>query len=379
MEGLSFDNIYTGSEIENLFNEDIQEDSAETVEDTPEKDEEKKEDTTEVNPDNLFEDSPESVSSEEDIVKEQESTSSEKGTSPKFYSSIAKAFADDGIFPDLNEEDISKIETPEDFRTLIESKISSELDDRYKRIDKALGIGVEPDIIKQYEGALNYLESIQQSSIEDENEQGEELRKKLIYQDFINRGYSQERAQKEVDKSIKGGTDIEDAKEALQGNKDFYKTAYDKVLKDAEEAAEKSKKEQKEQIDTLKKSILEDKKFFGDLDIDRSTRQRVLDNIMKPVHKDKNTGELYTAIQQYEMENKIDFIKNLGLIFTLTNGFKDLSGFIKGKVRKEVKRGISELENVLNNTQRTSDGNLNFMGGGKDPESFIGKGWTLDV
>lgn len=379
MEGLSFDNIYTGSEIENLFNEDIQEDSAETVEDTPEKDEEKKEDTTEVNPNTLFEDSPESVSSEEDIIKEQESTSSEKGASPKFYSSIAKAFADDGIFPDLNEEDISKIETPEDFRTLIESKISSELDDRYKRIDKALGIGVEPDIIKQYEGALNYLESIQQSSIEDENEQGEELRKKLIYQDFINRGYSQERAQKEVDKSIKGGTDIEDAKEALQGNKDFYKTAYDKVLKDAEEAAEKSKKEQKEQIDTLKKSILEDKKFFGDLDIDRSTRQRVLDNILKPVHKDKNTGELYTAIQQYEMENKIDFIKNLGLIFTLTNGFKDLSGFIKGKVRKEVKRGISELENVLNNTQRTSDGNLNFMGGGKDPESFIGKGWTLDV
>lgn len=379
MEGLSFDNIYTGSEIENLFNEDIQEDSTETVEDTPEKDEEKKEDTTEVNPNTLFEDSPESVSSEEDIIKEQESTSSEKGASPKFYSSIAKAFADDGIFPDLNEEDISKIETPEDFRTLIESKISSELDDRYKRIDKALGIGVEPDIIKQYEGALNYLESIQQSSIEDENEQGEELRKKLIYQDFINRGYSQERAQKEVDKSIKGGTDIEDAKEALQSNKDFYKTAYDKVLKDAEEAAEKSKKEQKEQIDTLKKSILEDKKFFGDLDIDRSTRQRVLDNILKPVHKDKNTGELYTAIQQYEMENKIDFIKNLGLIFTLTNGFKDLSGFIKGKVRKEVKRGISELENVLNNTQRTSDGNLNFMGGGKDPESFIGKGWTLDV
>lgn len=379
MEGLSFDNIYTGSEIENLFNEDIQEDSTETVEDTPEKDEEKKEDTTEVNPNTLFEDSPESVSSEEDIIKEQESTSSEKGTSPKFYSSIAKAFADDGIFPDLNEEDISKIETPEDFRTLIESKISSELDDRYKRIDKALGIGVEPDIIKQYESALNYLESIQQSAIEDENEQGEELRKKLIYQDFINRGYSQERAQKEVDKSIKGGTDIEDAKEALQGNKDFYKTAYDKVLKDAEEAAEKSKKEQKEQIETLKKSILEDKKFFGDLDIDRSTRQRVLDNIMKPVHKDKNTGELYTAIQQYEMENKIDFIKNLGLIFTLTNGFKDLSGFIKGKVRKEVKRGISELENVLNNTQRTSDGNLNFMGGGKDPESFIGKGWTLDV
>lgn len=379
MEGLSFDNIYTGSEIENLFNEDIQEDSTETVEDTPEKDEEKKEDTTEVNPNTLFEDSPESVSSEEDIVKEQESTSSEKGASPKFYSSIAKAFADDGIFPDLNEEDISKIETPEDFKSLIEAKINSELDERYQRINEALGVGVQPSAIKQYETALNYLDNITDDAIEDESDQGEDLRKRLIYQDFINRGYTPERAQREVEKSISGGSDIEDAKEALQGNKDFYNTAYKNIIEQAKEEDKKNKEEQKKQIETLKKSILEDKKFFGDIDIDKSTRQRVLDNIMKPVHKDKNTGELYTAIQQYEMENKVDFIKNLGLIFTLTNGFKDLSGFIKGKVRKEVKRGISELENVLNNTQRTSDGNLNFMGGGKDPESFIGKGWTLDV
>lgn len=379
MEGLSFDNIYTGSEIENLFNEDIQEDSTETVEDTPEKDEEKKEDTTEVNPNTLFEDSPESVSSEEDIVKEQESTSSEKGASPKFYSSIAKAFADDGIFPDLNEEDISKIETPEDFKSLIEAKINSELDERYQRINEALGVGVQPSAIKQYETALNYLDNITDDVIEDESDQGEDLRKRLIYQDFINRGYTPERAQREVEKSISGGSDIEDAKEALQGNKDFYNTAYKNIIEQAKEEDKKNKEEQKKQIETLKKSILEDKKFFGDIDIDKSTRQRVLDNIMKPVHKDKNTGELYTAIQQYEMENKVDFIKNLGLIFTLTNGFKDLSGFIKGKVRKEVKRGISELENVLNNTQRTSDGNLNFMGGGKDPESFIGKGWTLDI
>lgn len=379
MEGLSFDNIYTGSEIENLFNEDIQEDSTETVEDTPEKDEEKKEDTTEVNPDNLFEDSPESVSSEEDIIKEQESTSSEKGASPKFYSSIAKAFADDGIFPDLNEEDISKIETPEDFKSLIEAKINSELDERYQRINEALGVGVQPSAIKQYETALNYLDNITDDAIEDESDQGEDLRKRLIYQDFINRGYTPERAQREVEKSISGGSDIEDAKEALQGNKDFYNIAYKNIIEQAKKEDIKNKEEQKKQIETLKKSILEDKKFFGDVDIDKSTRQRVLDNIMKPVHKDKNTGELYTAIQQYEMENKVDFIKNLGLIFTLTNGFKDLSGFIKGKVRKEVKRGISELENVLNNTQRTSDGNLNFMGGGKDPESFIGKGWTLDV
>lgn len=252
MEGLSFDNIYTGSEIENLFNEDIQEDSTETVEDTPEKDEEKKEDTTEVNPNTLFEDSPESVSSEEDIVKEQESTSSEKGASPKFYSSIAKAFADDGIFPDLNEENISKIETPEDFKSLIEAKINSELDERYQRINEALGVGVQPSAIKQYETALNYLDNITDDVIEDESDQGEDLRKRLIYQDFINRGYTPERAQREVEKSISGGSDIEDAKEALQGNKDFYNTAYKNIIEQAKEEDKKIKKSKRNKQKLLK-------------------------------------------------------------------------------------------------------------------------------
>ena len=52
----------------------------------------------------------------------------------------------------------------------------------------------------------------------------------------------------------------------------------------------------------------------------------------------------------------------------------------KSKVRKEVKKGLRELENTLNNTSRTSDGNLKFISGvNEDPESFIGKGWNLDV
>ena len=78
------------------------------------------------------------------------------------------------------------------------------------------------------------------------------------------------------------------------------------------------------------------------------------------------------------MENRTEFLKNLSLIYTLTNGFKDLNSLVKGKVRKEVKRGFRELENTLNNTARTSDGNLKYASG-SDPESFIGKGWTIDA
>ena len=75
-----------------------------------------------------------------------------------------------------------------------------------------------------------------------------------------------------------------------------------------------------------------------------------------------------------------EFLKNVGLLFTLTDGFKNLDGLVKGKVRKEVKKGLRELEQTLNNTSRTPDGNLKFVSGvDEDPESFIGKGYTIDI
>jgi hypothetical protein len=43
----------------------------------------------------------------------------------------------------------------------------------------------------------------------------ENFRKSLIFQDLINRGYSQQKAEKEVQKSINAGTDIDDAIDAL--------------------------------------------------------------------------------------------------------------------------------------------------------------------
>ena len=379
MAELSLDNILTDSEIENLFvDEEPEQDSTseDVTENKEDKSKEDKEETTEVDVDSLFTE-PESVGSED--TKEKEDTDSDKGsTSPKFYSSIAKAFAEEGIFPDLDEETISKVNTPEELRDLVEKQIKAGLDERQKRIDEALGVGVEPDTIKQYEGALNYLDSLNGEAITAETDEGEKLRKQLIYQDFINRGYSKERASREVKKSIDGGTDIEDAKEALKSNKDFFKSKYDGIIEDARKEEEAEVAKRKEQAEKLKASILTDKKVFGEIEVDKATRQKIYDNLAKPVYKDPETGEMLTTIQKYEMEHRTEFLKNLSLVFTLTDGFKNLDGLVKGKVRKEVKKGFRELENTLNNTSRTSDGSLNYASG-VDSESFIGKGWTIDA
>ena len=387
MEELSLDNILGAEEIDTLFS-----DSEESQESPPENEEKaskddakntEENDTTEVvNSDTLFEEEPESVGSEETKEEKEDTVQSNNSTSPKnFYSSIAEALKEDGIFPDLDSETLSNVKTPEDFRDLIEQQIKAEFDERQNRIDAALNAGVEPDEIKLYENTLSYLNSLNDESISDESEKGETLRKNLIYQDFINRGYSKERASREVQKSLNAGTDLEDAKESLKSNLEYFKNKYDEIVNNAQQEIEQEEQNRKEQAEKLKTSILNDTSVFGDLSIDKKTRQQIYDNISKPVYKDPKTGNYYTAIQKYEMENSTEFLKNVGLLFTLTNGFKNLDSLVKTKVRKEVKKGIRELENTLNNTSRSSDGNLRYINGFQEEESssFLDKGWKLDI
>lgn len=325
----------------------------------------------------------ESVGNEDNENKGKEPSSSKEGTSPNnknFYSSIASALKEDGIFPDIDDESLAKIKTPEDFAEMFENQVQAKLDEKQQRIDKALNYGVELTDIQKFESTIDYLDKITDDVISEESEQGENIRRQMIYNDFINRGYSKERAEREIKKSFDSGSDIEDAKEALQSNKEFYKKSYDKLVNEAKLEAENTNKQMKEDSEKLKNSILNDSKVFGDLQIDTTTRRKVLDNISKPVYKDPNTGKLLTAIQKYEAENKLDFIKNVGLLYTLTDGFKNLDSLVNSKVKKETKKAMRELENTINNTSRYSDGNLKFVSGvSDDNESYIGNGFSLDI
>lgn len=364
-------------DVSTLF-DDVGEETQESQEKNEKNSEENNKETTELNPDDLFGET-ESVGSGEKNTKEKEDTETTgQGTSQNnFFSSIAKALQDEGIFPDLDDDALSKVEKAEDFRDLVEQQIKANLTERQKRIDDALNANIEPTEIKKYENIINYLDGIKEENITKEGDEGEELRKNLIYQDFVNRGYSRERALREVEKSFKSGSDIEDAKEALTSNTNFFNQKYDDLVNDAKQKQEEKVKEQKEQAEKLKTSILKDKSFFGDITLDDATRKTIYNNVAKPVFKDPETGEYLTAIQKYERDNKQDFLKNLGLIFTLTDGFKSLDKLVGGKVKKEVKKGLKELEHTINNTARTNDGNLKFVN--NDSESYIPKGFKFDI
>ena len=395
MEALSFDNILGEQEIETLFTDpednDVQEEHKETEEEevkTPDSDDKKqkeKDNTTEdVDPENLFEDkAPESVGSGKDN-EGKEGTAPDNdadGTSPNnFYSSIANACAVDGIFPNLDDETIKKAVDAESFSNLIEAEINARFDEKQKRISQALENGVEPTDIKKYESTLNYINTITDAAIAEESEKGEQLRYNLIYQDFINKGMTPDKAKKFADRTVDAGTDVEDAKEALLSNKEFFSNAYNKMLQDAQQKADEEKAEREKNAKELEKSLMKDKQLFGDMEISNDIRKKAFDSVSKPVYKDPETGDYMTAIQKYESEHRAEFLKYTSLIFAMTNGFKDFDSFAKCKVKKEVKKGLRELEQTLNNTRRNNDGSLRMVTNQKDdPNSFISKGMKLDL
>lgn len=388
MEELSLDSILTEDQINNLFSDEpIQETPPEDKKpeggdnETPEDKDKDEFEATEANPEELFGGEPESVGSEEETKDKKDTTSKRSDTSSNFYSSIANALVEDGILQNLDEDTLAKIQTPEDFAEAISNEIKSQLDERQRRVSEALDLGVEPTEVQKYERFISILDGITEDKLTSENEEGENLRKNLIYQDCLNKGFSKEKALKMVERSIKAGTDIDDARDALKDNRDFYKGQYDSMLEEARKADEEEKKKLKKQADELKTSILEEDKAFGEITLDKATRQRVYDSICKPVFTDPDTGERLTAVQKYELKHRTEFLKNVGLLFVLTDGFKNINRLVNDKVKKEIKKSLKSLEHTLSGRgSNFGGGNLSFANnsGDNDPESLF-KGWKLSV
>lgn len=369
MEEISFniDGILSEEEAKEIFEKQAeeQEPQPEKTEIEPTEEEEPEQDPT-----------PEKVG-EEDETEENAIGPKGDGSSP-LYSSIASALKEDGIFPDFDDEELDAIKTPEQFAELFEKAITAKLDEKQKRIDEALGYGVQPETIRMYEQTLQYLGSINDEVLSAEGEEGENLRRQLIYNDLVNRGYSQERAQREIEKSFKSGSDIDDAKDALEALNKFYKDGYQKVQDDAKKEAEAYRESQKKQSEEFRKMILDNDVMLGETKLDKRTCQRVFDAVSKPVHKDPDTGKLLTEVQKFQKEHPLEFLKQLGMWFVLTDGGKNTDGFTKQQVKAEKNKGIKELERKINSTSLNSDGSLRYTSGSKgDSDPLLSDGWKI--
>lgn len=385
---LSMDNVLDDEKIvENIFSDSPfpnEENKTETSEEDKSKEESNKEKNnnkplSEQEVIDLFnnkEDTPvESVAKEE---KGKENTSSikeekEKDDTPdnNFYSSIASALMGDGVLSlTLSDEELGNIKTPEDFTELITKEINNRFDESQRRLKEALDLGINPKEIKSYEDTINNLQNLRNQDFSGDDEQSINLRKQLIFRDFINKGFSEEKAIRYTERSISTGNDIEDAKEALESNIEYFEALKNSKYEEAKQSIEKEKERKANEINILHKKFKENKQFEG-IDVDEATRLKALQNITKVVGKDEY-GNPLTEIQKYQNENREEFLYKLSMLYTLTDGFKNFDRFVAPKVNKEYKKNVKDLANKLNLTNRDMFGNVEQRIDTKDTNSYSG-------
>jgi len=385
---LSMDNVLDDEKIvENIFS-DSPFPNEENKTETSEEDKSKEESNKEKNNNKLLseqevvelfnnkEDTPvESVAKEE---KGKENTSSikeekEKDDTPdnNFYSSIASALMGDGVLSlTLSDEELGNIKTPEDFTELITKEINNRFDESQRRLKEALDLGINPKEIKSYEDTINNLQNLRNQDFSGDDEQSINLRKQLIFRDFINKGFSEEKAIRYTERSISTGNDIEDAKEALESNIEYFESLKNSKYEEAKKNIEKEKERKANEINALHKKFKDNKQFEG-IDVDEATRLKALQNITKVVGKDEY-GNPLTEIQKYQNENREEFLYKLGMLYTLTDGFKNFDRFVAPKVNKEYKKNVKDLANKLNLTNRDMFGNVEQRINTKDTNSYAG-------
>lgn len=374
--GFSIEGLLSEEEATELFEKQVQNDKPEDINENDSAEETAEEDGTEEpaqEPENVGNDEKDEENKENATIQEN------GGSSQSVYSSIAAALKDDGIFPDLSDDELKAVKSADDFGELFEKAIELKLTEKQRRIDAALGNGVAPDKIKMYENALDYLESIDSEMINGEGEESENLRKQLIFADFKDKGFSEEKARKEVEKSFKSGSDIEDAQDAYESLKTSYNSQYENLQKEAEKEMNELKAQRKKDLDNFQKSILESDIKIGDTNIDKKTRQKIYDTAIKPVYKDPETGALLTEIQKFQKENPMEFLKQISMWYVLTNGGKDIANMVKDTVRAEKSKAIAELGRKINTSALNKDGTLQLMGGGNsgDTDPLLSGDWNI--
>lgn len=334
-----------------------------------------------INAEDLFgEDDPESVG-DDDNKEEEEAKPQGEGSSPKdenLYSSFAQALKGDGLFQFLDDEAVSKIEDADSFREALENEVDARLDEQTRRYKEALESGMQPEVIVQYQNTIQRLEGITDEQIDDDGEQGANLRRTLLFRDFINRGFSEERAKRQVERIMSSGTDKDDAKDALESIKEYFKDKYQEQLDLKKQEAETERQRVKKEAEDFKKAVLEKDKLFEDIPIDKPTRKKAYEAMTRVV-KTTDDGEQLTAVQLYADEHPVEFRTALGIVWALTDGFTKMGNLLQKSVNKKVNKNLQEIESRLRN-QGHQGGSFRFSegeDGGRSTNNY--KGFRIDI
>lgn len=279
------------------------------------------------------------------------------------YANLAKACFEDGIFG--NGAAAGSVKDAEGFRQLMNDEINARLDYAHRRVLAAIGAGVPQDDIQNMEAIMSDLHHYDEINLADESDEGLNNRKEIIYRAAIFNGKDDARARKEVEKSIKAGTDIEDAREGLASMHQYVNKGYEKMVDQNRQRQEAAMRQREEDSRAMANDIMSTDGFTGALS--PQMRRRIVNNCMVP-SETLPDGRQVTPLQAFFLSNPYA-TRIVGELYTLTDGFRNPSAITDAKVRKGVSRGLASMERKLQGGGTAPSGSLRYAGGNGDPDN----------
>lgn len=319
--------------------------------------------------DNLNEgEDPEKVVEDEDTPGEGDDSDDD---SPTLYSSFASVLHEQGLLPSLNLDE-NKITSVEDLSNAFKSEIDNQVksyiteklgEDGYDALEKGISLA-------EYQAHQDNVQTLD-TVTEDALAKDLELSKKVILQDYMNQGMSQDRALRILKKSIDLGEDsvLEDAKESLTSLKAFEAKRLESLKEERAKQAELQRQKQEKIDNDLKNSIYNSDEIIKGMKLTKNLKDRVYKSITEVVGQSPD-GTMENKFMRDRRENPIEFDTKLYYLYELTNGFQDFSKVVS----KAQTSALSELEKNLRRTKFEGSGNPAYL---DDPESYGGIGSEL--
>lgn len=276
--------------------------------------------------------------------EEQQFTSEPSSNPDTFFSSLILALKEGGVLADVDEKDIK---SEEDFYNVFNDAIKArefaDLTDTQKQYLEAIRLGIPDENVLGYMQRSAQYESITPEDIESEESDSVDLRRTLIMNNFMSKGFDEAKAKKLTDKIFDASEDIDEAKEALTELKQLEKDSFEEQKKQHAEYAKKQQEYEKKSLEHLNKFASEIKEIVPGIPINSTQSSKIVKGLTQPVSYTQDNRPLDT-ISKYLYENPVEGRFKIAYLLEITNGLQDMS---KLNV-KASNKAINQLAKVLN-------------------------------
>lgn len=285
--------------------------------------------------------------------------------SPKFYSSLVQALKEGGILEDIKDDDIK---SQDDFFTVLNESIKqrefADLNDDQKEYLEALRAGIPHEEIVEHQQSIQSYNEVTDDDIEDEGDEGINLRRNIIMTNFVAKGISEAKAKKLTDKIFESGDDLVEAKDAIQELKEGEKKAFELEKAKRIELKKAQEKAEKEARQNLDKIVKETKEIIPGLTIPVNIKNQIVKGLTQPVAYTEDKRPL-DIISKYLYDNPIEGRFKLAYLLAVTDNMKKMSVLENKKAKRDVFKGLEEAlkfreDGGVDNDSFDNGGKFNF-------------------